>query len=101
GIRDRNVTGVQTCALPISLQREGLLPRWLWSLLRRRQEQGPAQVLPHRFELRAQSPDAVGRHFLDLDGAIPQRFHRENRLLRLEIGRASCRERVESHGSVR
>src|SRR5437867_10153292 len=30
GIRDRTVTGVQTCALPICLLR---IPSWVWSLL--------------------------------------------------------------------
>src|SRR5437763_16046933 len=63
GIRDTSVTGVQTCALPISL------------LTRRR--------------------GAVGTTWSAVAGFIEPGETPEEALVR-EIGRASCRERVES-----
>src|SRR5207249_8435834 len=74
GIRDRNVTGVQTCALPICCGREyGVLPLSVADRLLSREE---------------------------LDRAIKRLFDARFRLgmfdpSEREIGRASCRERVE------
>src|SRR5207249_6025063 len=89
GIRDRNVTGVQTCALPIST--------WLlvsahgWRLL--------AEECGLKDEAALQK--ATGgdwtsvRSFNDADrGAEPA----SGSVQTLEIGRASCRERVWSGG---
>src|SRR5699024_11886443 len=79
GIRDRNVTGVQTCALPISR-----LPGV-------RREEGAARLqrsgLPTARD-RRRTRRCVPGH----DGDCPQR--KEGRLALWEIGRASCRERV-------
>src|SRR5690606_41038870 len=82
GIRDFHVTGVQTCALPISLhERSGLRRRAPWLFV---PDSGRRQLLGF-----------FGLH--DLTG-----FGIEDRPLAtaaagalLEIGRASCRERVE------
>src|SRR3989442_13579176 len=70
GIRDADVTGVQTCALPISVR---------------------AERLPVRLEQPCRG---------ELLGRIGQRYCREEGRPRLrhpqeEIGRASCRERGE------
>src|SRR5690606_41078890 len=81
GIRDFHVTGVQTCALPIyrdadrvALGTQQLVqPRRRQSLLGRRPARG---LLQQRGDARA-------------DGLA----HRPRPRLRLEIGRASCRER--------
>src|SRR3989442_6669731 len=79
GIRDADVTGVQTCALPISAPRAGLepglvLPNRLIGAIARA---GPRDVA----ELAA--VDGVRRWRAEVFGAEI-----------LEIGRASCRERV-------
>src|SRR5437868_13851971 len=73
GIRDRNVTGVQTCALPIFAYG--------------RANGGPARrgTDPRRRRTAARSDrDAAARRRRERDGA--------------QIGRASCRERVERSG---
>src|SRR5690349_23754058 len=91
GIRDLYVTGVQTCALPISLggalsggeaagreeghrRRRGLQPL-------------PARPLPRQ---------QVGRRGRAQRNRLLPTGHRTRSELRGEIGRASCRERVES-----
>src|SRR5205823_10353961 len=95
GIRDKLVTGVQTCALPISLsplvsrriRQTKLLPagppkrRCLWC----------AFFSSLRF-LRAASLPRLGRGVSALSLFL---FHRLQPELAREIGRASCRERVE------
>src|SRR5207248_8393692 len=63
GIRDRTVTGVQTCALPI-----------LWPLLRASRSRRKARKWPYT---RQETPRVLGRWN------------------QMEIGRASCRERVQ------
>src|SRR5699024_11862367 len=79
GIRDRNVTGVQTCALPIS------------SLVRtvaRAPQHNPFSIffLPQEALLR---------------GATAQDFSTDTALALRKIGRASCREREDmSVGAV-
>src|SRR5699024_11373646 len=79
GIRDRNVTGVQTCALPISHA-----PR----PIRRRTSQGQP-----RCQLRERGSPSPDQAALRRD---PGRSGRGQALQRWlpEIGRASCRERV-------
>src|SRR5438128_11279113 len=68
GIRDATVTGVQTCALPISVPLQAALER----------KRGLVVEQPL------------------IDGiAAEQELARENRGVGTEIGRASCRERVE------
>src|SRR5699024_11418022 len=90
GIRDRNVTGVQTCALPISPNTPGAVPS------------------PHRPEVRRIRPGRVGRSTWDVDwgrtsrpgsrvpaAAGPRKVRAPPGTVVGKIGRASCRERVE------
>src|SRR5699024_11378788 len=92
GIRDRNVTGVQTCALPISV-RSALGPLLVQPLVGRRQpprELGALEpgVLVVRVDLRGGGDLLLGQR--PAREAVP------------EIGRASCRERGEgSAGGAR
>src|SRR5207248_4302222 len=97
GIRDRTVTGVQTCALPISLalarQSDGAFDITvgpfvaLWRSARR------TGRLPNRAQLDS-AARRVGWRKVHADSAT--------RSIRLdtEIGRASCRERAECGGSA-
>src|SRR5260370_14226395 len=80
GIRDSSVTGVQTCALPISpwLERAALY-RAQFSLCTAREQR-------HTACGRASPMDACSGF-----ASQPRSITRD---LRLEIGRASCRERV-------
>src|SRR5439155_2125725 len=95
GIRDGHVTGVQTCALPIL--RQGVLE----------------QLVGARVPRYSQIAEALRRQILDGALAPGTRLDNQRRLacqfgvtlmtLRqaltvLEIGRASCRERVEDSG---
>src|SRR5437764_7765472 len=80
GIRDTSVTGVQTCALPISLccspPHSALSPRFL------------------KTESQKRSPDfRVSSHFTPRTWTPAPRSGSANRNP-CEIGRASCRERV-------
>src|SRR5699024_11670575 len=88
GIRDRNVTGVQTCALPIS---ESSFPR-----LQSHWSEDPlhipdtAPTYDNRICLRLSAqihPSPYPRHVLQT--LFPAAIQR------LQIGRASCRERVQ------
>src|SRR5207248_6016126 len=90
GIRDRTVTGVQTCALPISGSRLALVPEpqnehdpnaiGIWDAEERVQAgYVPAEVAR---ELQAEEWQAV---------ALREFFEGERRI-GLQIGRASCRE---------
>src|SRR5437867_13072115 len=74
GIRDRTVTGVQTCALPIYRSASGRDPRAGW--------RGGARGAPRRRTGHSPVSPALGRPVVDRGGP--------------EIGRASCRERVWS-----
>src|SRR5207249_7522091 len=77
GIRDRNVTGVQTCALPIL--------GWSRGIGRRGCLQGPSPAggaVP--------LPGCLGAHHLYLRSLVSDH---ESRKRSREIGRASCRER--------
>src|SRR5207302_7517018 len=91
GIRDFHVTGVQTCALPISgrWRRAGHLQpidRALRAGSRRRdvrQVAGPARRRRRRVQLAVLAAKRGNPRLVVVDG---------------EIGRASCRERVEGRG---
>src|SRR5437660_9956107 len=74
GIRDGHVTGVQTCALPI------FLARWF-----------AGGVQPAAREPARQDSDKCQR-----DEDAPEPAESDERLQPVKIGRASCRERVES-----
>src|SRR5699024_11644163 len=80
GIRDRNVTGVQTCALPISADS-------------RRQ---PFRMREVTFEAEADRMVATTDQLVDAVGKTrrPQSPRAALANYRKEIGRASCRERV-------
>src|SRR5438067_5582861 len=85
GIRDRNVTGVQTCALPISSvpragEEEDVEIVAADDAVQMRVE----EVQPRR---RAPVPEEARLHVLRTE-RLPEE--------RVEIGRASCRERGES-----
>src|SRR5699024_12033707 len=81
GIRDRNVTGVQTCALPISLHRPRHRQKDRGALWRR---------LPGSDRQRPAAPHRTAGHHAGKGGGHLQRVQAD------EIGRASCRERVKS-----
>src|SRR5439155_10465542 len=85
GIRDGHVTGVQTCALPIS---SCWLPR---PPAGRRTKPTTA---PSRADLLAQQEL---RQLPPHDARVPGGHQRDGRGA-VEIGRASCRERVEISG---
>src|SRR5207248_5360517 len=93
GIRDRTVTGVQTCALPICLY---LRPR----RAERRVDQPTQQRAFHKPDKRP----LPGAAFLlglgcEAPRVFPRRYARCPELEgRQEIGRASCRERGEGGG---
>src|SRR5207247_7563615 len=90
GIRDPLVTGVQTCALPIS----SLAPRYVQvsrhrktsrkSSLSKRTVLGPARTDPGAIAQRS-AADVLARSASSTCGGV-------------EIGRASCRERVRVGG---
>src|SRR5690606_40815386 len=81
GIRDFHVTGVQTCALPISEGRTGAARRL----------QAGARTPPHH----GRRGGARRRR----DGILRRsRDERSFRAWRAQIGRASCRERGEVSG---
>src|SRR5437868_12032436 len=83
GIRDRNVTGVQTCALPISERVLADLARAGISL-----DAITEELVNDGVKLFAEAADK-------LLGAVAQKR------AKLQIGRASCRERVKhSYGTV-
>src|SRR5699024_11332494 len=92
GIRDRNVTGVQTCALPISdviylnspLINE--IPEVMKGL-----EKELVSMSSQKISIKLSSDV---KHSILL-GAASYITHR---ILGMEIGRASCRERVEMSG---
>src|SRR5207249_12283810 len=77
GIRDRNVTGVQTCALPISRLRPG----------RGAPGSAPTDRSAPGRQAHSGTTTITGHH------AVPMQVWFSEK--RAEIGRASCRERVE------
>src|SRR5699024_12764341 len=98
GIRDRNVTGVQTCALPISPPR----PRRPWTRRRRSHpwSRGSTRTaratLPQRDRAESGPPGTTRRS--RAGGRTCQSAACRRRRCR-QIGRASCRERVELAGA--
>src|SRR2546430_7794906 len=78
GIRDLTVTGVQTCALPISTSPSGSSPTTTWRRSWTRPTNG--------------SPSAAASR--PVTGSPTARPARASRRQPREIGRASCRERV-------
>src|SRR5207249_5020533 len=92
GIRDRNVTGVQTCALPISAaQGRAAQPADVGEMAGR---SGASADLPRRRE--SVLADVFRRRHRQDPGELrrPGRFAGASGAT--EIGRASCRERVWS-----
>src|SRR5699024_11242183 len=91
GIRDRNVTGVQTCALPISISLTGQLAGV---------EAGANQYFnKHVSDLNlaeCASIAAITKNPTKYNPATNPEEH----ILRRKIGRASCRERVEIAGAA-
>src|SRR5699024_11911746 len=91
GIRDRNVTGVQTCALPIlrrlaAGEHVSLLGKWLPSVnASNRQTIRNAKKVARAFGMSEVS-------YRKAVSALRRRIHIIENDLR-EIGRASCRER--------
>src|SRR5699024_12144772 len=85
GIRDRNVTGVQTCALPISISlRIGqLYLRHCPNRLPESQQRNGEKCAANCHQRQKLRPD-------DFESGTP-----------VEIGRASCRERVQMTGEER
>src|SRR5262249_58265793 len=83
GIRDWSVTGVQTCALPISIACRSLEARGLML--------GEGERRPHQRGRITRGVGAAG----DRDGG---EVRRRRAISVHEIGRAACRERVEVWG---
>src|SRR5437773_5268780 len=97
GIRDRDVTGVQTCALPISPIGREPHARSL-----RRGQYECFVLAPQCHHGGASGPDTYERR-ADEPGGHPLRGPHssgggEGSRATVEIGRASCRERVEDWG---
>src|SRR5207247_5067487 len=96
GIRDPLVTGVQTCALPISQGVFGFGALVLAGL----QEWGLIRLgIPGLDNV----VNFLGRgiHFADVVNTVSERYAKEIQTPEFEIGRASCRERermVMIHG---
>src|SRR5207249_8889079 len=94
GIRDRNVTGVQTCALPISKIRErrrmniGTEGR----ALLQKQHALVLELAADQQELRARLKQFQAEHNLKNPIDTARYMGLDNKA---EIGRASCRERVK------
>src|SRR5699024_11282350 len=82
GIRDRNVTGVQTCALPISI-------KCTYSVHGTR-----PLVIPVGHSSRARQ-DPSARRVCPANRRRPTNWNTGRTARKLQIGRASCRERVK------
>src|SRR5437867_5553927 len=95
GIRDRTVTGVQTCALPISRSRKAwiILPDHYQTIRTNVLQRGQHDTL-HYAEHRGVSADAEGEGEHG-NRRKPWRFTQHAQAEAQEIGRASCRESVE------
>src|SRR5205807_4975783 len=94
GIRDYKVTGVQTCALPISqVITEERAGQQMFTA-----KNPPYGALLSYYLREAVPPEAPARNSGDRTDAAEQRPRREARVEaaeKKEIGRASCRERVQ------
>src|SRR5205823_7910235 len=95
--RDKLVTGVQTCALPILIQDSG--PGIKDAAARARGRRPPhASAAASLLSRGARAPRRPGWHQLELAAALAQRVAVQAEHpggAQLEIGRASCRERGE------
>src|SRR5256886_10130935 len=83
GIRDLTVTGVQTCALPISTRRKPIAVSVCRSSCTKVSRPSPSRT-------RAR----CGRRRRALTDGLTRQGQDEKIVLPLQIGRASCRERV-------
>src|SRR5437762_1795383 len=90
GIRDTSVTGVQTCALPISIA--GAVACWIWFCCARSPPGRPAIAIA------MPSSEPARNALLTLIAPLRDprfRYHTVfGPYVEFEIGRASCRERV-------
>src|SRR5205807_7839292 len=96
GIRDYTVTGVQTCALPISIERQKIV-----ALIG---PNGAGKTTLFNLVCGFLRPDS-GKIFFkgsDITGIAPHAVCRLGmaRTFQIEIGRASCRERVGMSGGA-
>src|SRR5207249_9584942 len=94
GIRDRNVTGVQTCALPICAQGSHVFEDPVVISV------DDVQVAGAVDRQRDRLIEALGGKAADRRRRVVRRAAREVRLAEddAQIGRASCRERVWGWG---
>src|SRR5699024_11384782 len=92
GIRDRNVTGVQTCALPISRLKRMAARYGRWFTITP-DEVASASVWFQRY-------GAAAVFFGRMVPTIRTVISLPAGIVRMEIGRASCRERVWRAGGV-
>src|SRR5205823_10928744 len=86
GIRDKLVTGVQTCALPILLLHVGLAMRWSLAT-------GDLSIRVSETKLPAYQ--AYVKKYNGISTFVQNEGNAVKARPVLEIGRASCRERVE------
>src|SRR5699024_11678155 len=98
GIRDRNVTGVQTCALPISLVDIMLLGHWI----EMRSVMGASNALEKLVKLMPNEAHKLDENNEVHDVPISELKNKDKVLVKpgekIQIGRASCREREKMTG---
>src|SRR5699024_11726308 len=93
-IRDRNVTGVQTCALPICINR-GRVEQGINEFATYVDEMGNTVARLYE-QLRRLDVETEAQILSNYQQGVEQGKHQEDGFDPLEkIGRASCRERVE------
>src|SRR5206468_10050219 len=96
--RDLIVTGVQTCALPISIAGDVADAAHRGALAAAARELGGIDAIVNNASILGPSPQP---ELLDYPLDVLEQVYRTNviaplALLQAEIGRASCRERVQS-----
>src|SRR5205823_11611155 len=100
GIRDKLVTGVQTCALPIfeiqSLEAQLVALEQYYRVSRSEQKIRPEDMEAPVRDMRAAIEELRGLH----DKVREEIADATREASAAEIGRASCRERVESWGGA-
>src|SRR5699024_12233567 len=89
GIRDRNVTGVQTCALPISELGTDLIASWLATIITGKISNDIVNAAA-----KTELPSAIESMPIPLTKIV--RPSKPNTTAGTQIGRASCRERGRS-----
>src|SRR5699024_11265252 len=95
-IRDRNVTGVQTCALPISTRlalpevRLGIFPAW-GGMMRLPHLIGPQRALSMMLTGRSIRARQAASWKL-VDATVPRRIAKQ---AAAQLGRAACRARLD------